>query len=82
MNVVIWRKKYTFCFLFEKRYQFIFNIKKKIFLFTISVQGRIQGKLEKEIARALSNYEQNLTSVMTQFPAQKINNAILDYLSR
>ena len=60
----------------------MFNIKKKIFLFTISVQGRIQGKLEKEIARALSNYEQNLTSVMTQFPAQKINNAILDYLSR
>ena len=41
-----------------------------------------KGKLEKEIVRALSNYEQNLTSVMTQFPAQKINNAILDYLSR
>ena len=81
MNVVICRKKYTFGFLFEKRYQFFFNIEKK-FLFTISVQGRIQGKLEKEIARALSNYEQNLTSVMTQFPAQKINNAILDYLSR
>ena len=38
--------------------------------------------MEKEIQRALSNYEQNLTSVMAQFPAQKINNAILDYLSK
>jgi hypothetical protein len=38
--------------------------------------------LEKEIQRALSNYEQNLTSVLSQFPAQKINNAILDYLSK
>mgnify|MGYP002046183517 FL=1 len=47
-----------------------------------SIQGRIQPKLEKEIVRALSNYEQNLTSVLAQFPAQKINNAILDYLSR
>ena len=47
-----------------------------------SIQGRIQSKLEKEIVRALSNYEQNLTSVLAQFPAQKINNAILDYLSR
>ncbi len=47
-----------------------------------SIQGRIHGKLEKEIMRALSNYEQNLTSVLAQFPAQKINNAILDYLSR
>jgi len=47
-----------------------------------SIQGRIQPKLEKEIQRALSNYEQNLTSVLSQFPAQKINNAILDYLSK
>ena len=46
-----------------------------------SIQGRIHVKLEKEIVRALSNYEQNLTSVLAQFPAQKINNAILDYLS-
>ena len=47
-----------------------------------SIQGRIQVKLEKEIVRALSNYEQNITSVMAQFPSQKIHNAILDYLSR
>ena len=47
-----------------------------------SIQGRINPKLEKEIVRALSNYEQNLTSVLAQFPAQKINNAILDYLSK
>ena len=47
-----------------------------------SIQGRIQPKLEKEIVRSLSNYEQNLTSVLAQFPAQKISNAILDYLSR
>ena len=39
-------------------------------------------RLEKEIQKALSNYEQNLTSVLAQFPAQKINNAILDYLSK
>ena len=47
-----------------------------------SIQGRIHSKLEKEIVRALSSYEQNLTSVMAQFPSQKIHNAILDYLSR
>ena len=40
------------------------------------------SRLEKEIQKALSNYEQNLTSVLAQFPAQKINNAILDYLSK
>ena len=47
-----------------------------------SIQGRIQPKLEKDIQRALSNYEQNLTSVLAQFPSNKINNAILDYLSK
>ena len=38
--------------------------------------------MEKDIQRALSNYEQNLTSVLAQFPSNKINNAILDYLSK
>nr|APH81346.1 ACC [Paracyclopina nana] len=47
-----------------------------------SIQGRITPKLEREIVKALSSYEQNITSVLAQFPAQKINNAILDYLSR
>lgn len=46
-----------------------------------SIQGRINSKLERDIARALSSYEQNITSVLAQFPAQRINNVILDYLA-
>jgi acetyl-CoA carboxylase/biotin carboxylase 1 len=46
-----------------------------------SVQGRLQPKLEREIVRNLTSYDQNITSVLAMFPAQKINNAILDFLS-
>ena len=58
---------------------------RKIFLnpmWSSSNVWTLLSRLEKEIQRALSNYEQNLTSVLAQFPAQKINNAILDYLSK
>lgn len=46
-----------------------------------SVQGRIPHKVEKAIVKALSNYEQNITSVLAQFPAQKIIAELLGYLS-
>ena len=31
--------------------------------------------------RALANYEQNITSVLAQFPAAQINKELLSYLS-
>ncbi len=46
-----------------------------------SIQGRIPYKVEKNILRALSNYEQNITSVLAQFPAQRITTELLGYLS-
>ena len=46
-----------------------------------SIQGRIPYKLERSIAKLLSNYEQNLTSILTQFPAQQITAQLLAYLS-
>ncbi len=46
-----------------------------------SVQGRIPYKVERSILRSLSNYEQNITSVLAQFPAQRISAELLGYLS-
>lgn len=37
-----------------------------------SIAGRIPSDLERIIARALANYEQNITSVIATFPAQRI----------
>ena len=46
-----------------------------------SIQGRIPYKLERMIQKLLSNYEQNLTSILSQFPAQQITAHLLGYLS-
>ena len=46
-----------------------------------STQGRIPYKLERAIAKLLSNYEQNQTSILAQFPAQQITAHLLAYLS-
>ena len=46
-----------------------------------SIQGRIPHKVEKAIVKALSSYEQNITSVLAQFPAQKISSELLAYLA-
>ena len=37
-----------------------------------SIAGRIPADLERTIARALTSYQQNITSVIATFPAQKI----------
>ena len=46
-----------------------------------SIQGRIPYKVEKNILRYLTSYEQNITSVLAQFPAQRISAELLGYLS-
>ena len=46
-----------------------------------SIQGRIPYKIEKAIFRALANYEQNITSVLAQFPAQKITTELFGFLA-
>ncbi|TRY78898.1 hypothetical protein TCAL_01701 [Tigriopus californicus] len=46
-----------------------------------SIQGRIPYKVERPIIKALSMYEQNITSVLAQFPAQKITTELTAYLS-
>jgi hypothetical protein len=46
-----------------------------------TMRGRIHHKLERSIIKSLATYEQNITSVLAQFPAQKINADILGYLS-
>ena len=47
-----------------------------------SIQGRIPYRVEKAIIRMLSNYEHNITSVLTQFPAQRITEELMGYLSQ
>eukprot|EP00095_Tigriopus_kingsejongensis_P004246 maker-scaffold711_size108467-snap-gene-0.33 protein:Tk04246 transcript:maker-scaffold711_size108467-snap-gene-0.33-mRNA-1 annotation:"hypothetical protein DAPPUDRAFT_222043" len=46
-----------------------------------SIQGRIPYKVERPIIKALSIYEQNITSVLAQFPAQKITSELMAYLA-
>ncbi len=46
-----------------------------------SVRGRISHKVEKTIYRLLSNYEHNITSVLAQFPAQRITAELMGYLA-
>ena len=46
-----------------------------------TMRGRIPNKLERSIMKSLGAYEQNITSVLAQFPAQKINADIMGYLS-
>ena len=41
-----------------------------------SISGRLPGEMERFIGRCLTNYEQNITSVIAQFPAQKITTEI------
>jgi len=41
-----------------------------------SIRGRLPTELERLIAKTLKNYEQNITSVIAQFPAQRITNEI------
>ena len=46
-----------------------------------AIQGRIPHKVEKSIIRMLTNYEHNITSVLTQFPAQRITAELMGYLA-
>ncbi len=46
-----------------------------------SIQGRIPPKVEKNIMRLISQYANNLTSVLAQFPSQQIAQVIDDYAS-
>lgn len=46
-----------------------------------SIQGRIPPKLEKAIVKLLSTYEHNITSVLAQFPAQKITAELMGFLA-
>jgi len=41
-----------------------------------SISGRLPAELERFITRCLTSYEQNITSVIAQFPAQKITTEI------
>ena len=41
-----------------------------------TISGRLPADLERYIVRCLTNYEQNITSVIAQFPAQKITTEI------
>ena len=41
-----------------------------------TISGRLPSELEKFIVRCLTNYEQNITSVIAQFPAQRITTEI------
>ena len=47
-----------------------------------SISGRLPADLERVILRCLTNYEQNITSVIAQFPAQKITAEIDKHNSR
>jgi hypothetical protein len=60
--------------------QAFYNGHKKI-VGKIFISGRIPFKVERLIAKLLSNYEQNLTSILAQFPAQQITAHLLGYLS-
>jgi acetyl-CoA carboxylase/biotin carboxylase 1 len=46
-----------------------------------SIQGRIPTIVEKNIIRLISQYANNLTSVLAQFPSQQIANVIDTYAS-
>ncbi len=46
-----------------------------------SIQGRIPAKVETSIMRLISQYANNLTSVLAQFPSQQIAQIIDDYAS-
>lgn len=46
-----------------------------------SIQGRIPAQVEKSIVRLISQYANNLTSVLAQFPSQQIAAVIDDYAS-
>lgn len=46
-----------------------------------SIQGRIPPKVEKSIVRLISQYANNLTSVLAQFPSQQIAQVIDEYAS-
>ena len=46
-----------------------------------SVRGRIHPKLERTVIKLLAAYEQNITSVLAQFPSQKITAEILGHLA-
>ena len=46
-----------------------------------SIQGRIPAVVEKNIVRLISQYANNLTSVLAQFPSQQIAQVIDDYAS-
>merc|ERR1712020_424749 len=46
-----------------------------------TMRGRMPNKLERSIIKSLAAYEQNITSVLAQFPSQKINADIMAYLS-
>lgn len=41
-----------------------------------SIGGRLPADLQRIIVKALKNYEQNITSVIAQFPSQRITNEI------
>jgi len=41
-----------------------------------SISGRLPSELQRFIERCLTSYEQNITSVIAQFPAQKITSEI------
>ena len=44
-----------------------------------SIQGRIPASVEKNIYKLMSQYANNLTSVLAQFPSQQIANVIDNY---
>jgi acetyl-CoA carboxylase/biotin carboxylase 1 len=44
-----------------------------------SIQGRIPAIVEKNIIRLITQYANNLTSVLAQFPSQQIANVIDNY---
>ncbi len=46
-----------------------------------SIQGRIPVKLEKAIIKLLATYDHNITSVLAQFPAQRITAELTGFLS-
>lgn len=44
-----------------------------------SISGRISPKVERDIRQLMETYERNITSVLTQFPAQRIAKVIDSY---
>jgi len=68
-------------FLHFKNVLALLNICYKNWLPKFFTSGRIPFKVERLIAKLLSNYEQNLTSILAQFPAQQITAHLLGYLS-